>query len=166
MQPCHRTLKTTSTRTAKTLVLLPKETTWVGQGAPLLPTKEWAARFLEKRIYTYSPMVSSCFRGEVKIDFPSLPVKCSTCWSSTYLDFPPSFSEPKKTKTLSEGLRLLGTCPLGWNSPRLCDLALLGRGNFQSWSSFRWGDGLYIYKIYNFYIFKMVDSNIVHTVHR
>lgn len=116
--------------------------------------------------YTYSPMVSSCFRGEVNIDFRSLPVKCSTFFNMLIFNiswFSPSFSEPKKT--LSEGLRLLDLP--WWVSPRLCDLALLGRGNFQSWSSFRWGDGLYIYiYIYNFYIFKMAVLILYIAVHR
>ncbi len=83
--------------------------------------------------------VSSCFRREIHW-FSFTSSHCSTCWSSKKTS-PSYFPHQKKTPldepSLAPSLTLGLPGPI-FRMPRLCDLPLLGRGNFQSWSSFRW----------------------------
>lgn len=142
-QKCnHRTLKTTSSRTAKTLVLLlRKQRGWDKELHCYRPKN---GRHVSWRSFIYiftHGFLMFQGRSENWFSFTSSQTFNMLIFNISW--FSPSFSEPKKP--LSEGLRL---SDLPWGkTPRLCDLALLGRGNFQSWSSFRWGDGLYISKI-------------------
>ena len=120
-QKCnHRTLKPTSSRTAKpSSTALRKQRGWDKELHCYRPKNgrhvSWRS---EIYIFTHGFRMFQG-RSENWFWFTSSQIfqHVSTCWSSTSLDFPPSFSEPpKKTKkTLSEGLRLLGTCPWGWN---------------------------------------------------
>ena len=149
-QKCnHRTLKTTSTRTAQTLVLLlRKQRGWDKELHCYRPKNgrhvSWRS---EIYIFTHGFLMFQG-RSENWFSFTSSQMFNMLIFNISW--FSPIIFWTPKNKTLSEGLRL-SDLPLGWNSPRLCDLALLGRGNFQSWSSFRWVMGC-IY-IYNFYIF-------------
>ena len=139
-QKCnHRTLKTTSSRTAKTLVLLlRKQRGWDKELHCYRPKNgrhvSWRS-FIN--IFTHGFLMfqgrsENWFFVHFQSNFKHVDLQ-------HILIFPHHFLNPKN-KILSEGLRLLDLP--WWVSLRLCDLALLGRGNFQSWSSFRWVMGI------------------------